>query len=64
MNFLLHTPLNLVRTFPQELRWVKMRGRHARFQETSVSKWFLDIVKAKVDSVSARFENARVKKYF
>ena len=52
------------------LRWAKTRGlkkrmracRNARFKNTSVSKWFLDLFQAMVDSVSARFKNARVEK--
>ena len=35
---------------------------NARFKNTSVSKWFLDLFYAMVDSVSARFKNARVEK--
>ena len=36
--------------------------RNARFKNTSVSKWFLDLFQAMVDSVSVRLKNARVEK--
>ena len=36
--------------------------RNARFKNTSVSKLFLDLFKAMIDSVSVRFKNARVEK--
>ena len=38
--------------------------RNARFKNASATKWFLDLFlnQAMVDSVSVRFENARVEK--
>ena len=45
-------------------------GENARFKighaciAASVSKWLLDLLKAKVESLSAGFEIARVKKRF
>ena len=49
------------------LRWAKTRVLKAgtrvskrALKNTSVSKWFLDLFKSMVDSVSVRFKNARV----